>query len=47
MAEDKKHEEDSPIEEGEARWPWWAWGVAIIWIIYAFFIAPFEISWPL
>ncbi len=38
--------ESEPIAEGEGRFPWWIWVAILIWIIYAFFIAPFEITAP-
>jgi hypothetical protein len=35
-----------PIEEGEGRFPWWIWVVILLWLVYAFVIAPFEITRP-
>lgn len=35
-----------PIEEGEGRFPWWIWVVIVLWLVYAFVIAPFEVTRP-
>ena len=37
---------EEPIREGEGRFPWWIWIVFFGWLIYAFLIAPFEVTHP-
>lgn len=36
----------SEIPEGEGRLPWWIWLAALIWLIYAFLIGPFDLLSP-
>lgn len=37
---------EGPIPEGEGRFPWWIWPVFVGWLVYAFAIAPFEVTRP-
>lgn len=46
MIEETDKHESQQIDEGEGRFPWWIWVIVLIWIIYAFFIAPFEFTNP-
>jgi len=35
------------IHEGRGMFPWWIWVAVAIWVIYAFFIAPFDWTTPI
>lgn len=41
-----EREESGLIAGGEGRFPWWIWLVFFGWLIYAFLIAPFEVTHP-
>jgi len=46
---DKRRPEETEsglIAEGEGRFPWWVWLLILGWLIYAFVIAPFEVTHP-
>jgi len=38
--------DSNEIHEGKGRFPWWIWLVVAIWLVYAFFIAPFDLTSP-
>jgi hypothetical protein len=35
------------IHEGRGGFPWWVWLVIVAWMIYAFLVAPFDLTSPL
>lgn len=42
-----QNSDEHDIHEGRGKFPWWIWMAVAIWVIYAFFIAPFDLTSPL
>jgi len=50
MVPTKKSNQETPhpegsrpsIPEGQGRFPWWIWIAIALWLIYAFFLGPFN-----
>lgn len=39
--------EVNEIHEGKGRFPWWIWMIIVGWLVYAFLLAPFDLTSPL